>query len=44
MMIMATVQMANKKGNPIQLFWVLLMMAWITLGPIIEDYTEYYYT
>lgn len=38
MMIIAAVQMANRKGNPVQLFWVLLMMAWITLGPIIEDY------
>jgi hypothetical protein len=29
--------MANKNGNPIQLFCVLLIMAWITLGPMMED-------
>jgi hypothetical protein len=32
--------MANKNGNPIQLFCVLLIMAWITLGPMMEDWTE----
>lgn len=34
---MAVAQMANRKGKPIQLFWVVLMMAWMTLGPIIDD-------
>lgn len=38
MMIIAAVQMANRKGNPVQLFCVLLIMACITLGPIIDDY------
>lgn len=38
--IIAAVQMANKKGNPIQLFLVSLMMAWMTLGPMMEDLTE----
>ena len=34
---MAVAQIANRKGKPIQLFWVVLMMAWMTLGPIIDD-------
>ena len=33
----AAVQIANRNGNPIQLFPVLLMMAWMTLGPIMEE-------
>lgn len=33
----AAVQRANKNGNPIQLFPLLLMIACITFGPIIED-------
>ncbi len=37
MMIIAAVQTATRNGNPIQLFWVLLMMAWTTLGPMMED-------
>lgn len=34
----AAAQMANKKGNPSQLLLVALMMACMTLGPMIEDY------
>jgi hypothetical protein len=36
-MTMAAVQIANRKGNPIQLSWVSLTIAWITFGPMMED-------
>jgi hypothetical protein len=29
--------MAKRNGNPIQVFPVLSIMAWITLGPTIEE-------
>lgn len=30
--------MEKRKGKPIQLFWVLFIMAWMTLGPTMEDF------
>ena len=33
----AAVQIANRNGNPCQLFCVLSMIAWTTYGPIIEE-------
>jgi len=34
---LAQVQRINKNGKPSQLFPDLLMIAWITFGPIIDD-------
>ena len=37
MMMLAAAHIAKRKGKPFQLLPVLSMMAWMTLGPIIED-------
>ena len=37
MTMLAAVQRAKRKGNPFQLSPVLSMMAWMTLGPIMDD-------